>query len=57
MADHLRAALPDFPRAAPAEPSRLDRHRLADIVAARPPPRANRSNPRIIQQKLRTFRV
>jgi hypothetical protein len=53
----IRAALPDFQRAAPAEHPRLYRHLLADIVAARLPPRANHSNPRVVKQKMSNFRV
>lgn len=53
----IRAALPDFQRAAPAEHPRLYRHLLADIAAARLPLRANRSNPRVVKQKMTNFRV
>ncbi len=53
----IRAALPDFQRAAPAEHPRLSRQLLADIVAARLPARANRSNPRVVKQKMSNFRV
>ena len=53
----IRAALPDFQRAAPAEHPRLYRQLLADIVAARLPARDNRSNPRLVKQKMSNFTV
>lgn len=53
----LRAALPDFQRAAPTEHPRLYQHLLADVAAARLPARANRSNPRVVKQKMSNFRV
>ena len=53
----IREALPDFQRAAPAEHPRLYRHRLADIAADPLPPRANRSNPRVVKRKMSNFRV
>ncbi len=53
----VRDALPDFQRAAPREQPRLYRQLLADVVATRLPARANRSNPRVVKQKMRNFRV
>lgn len=53
----IHAALPDFQRAAPAEHARLYRQLLADVAAARLPMRANRSNPRVVKQKMSNFRV
>ncbi len=53
----IRDALPGFQRAAPAEQPRLYRQLLADVAAARLAPRANRSNPRVIKQKMSNFRV
>lgn len=53
----LRVALPDFQRAAPAEHPRPYRHLLADIVAACLPARDNRSNPRVVKQKMANFKV
>ncbi len=53
----IRVALPDFQRAAPREHPRLYRHLLTDVAAARLPARANRSNPRVVKQKMRNFRV
>jgi len=53
----LRDALPDFQRAAPAEQPRLYRQLLADVAATRLAPRANRSNPRVVKQKMSNCRV
>jgi hypothetical protein len=53
----IRAALPDFQRAAPSEHPRLYRQLLAEVAAARLPARANRSNPRVVTQKMSNFRV
>jgi len=53
----IRAALPDFQRAAPSEHPRLYRQHLADIAAVRLPARANRRNPRVVKQKMRNFHV
>ncbi len=53
----VRDALPDLQRAAPVEQPHLYRQLLADVVAARLPARANRSNPRVVQQKMSNFRV
>ncbi len=53
----IRAALPDFQRAAPREQPRLYRQLLADVAAAHLPARANRSNPRVVKQKMSNFRV
>ena len=53
----IRAALPDFQRAAPVEHPRLYRQLLADVAAARLPARDNRSNPRVVKQKMSNFQV
>jgi hypothetical protein len=53
----IRAALPDFQRAAPAEHPRLYRQLLADVAAARLPARDNRSNPRVVKRKMSNFKV
>ncbi len=53
----IRAALPDFQRAAPREHPRLYRQLLADVAAARLPARTNRSNPRVVKRKMSNFRV
>ncbi len=53
----IRAALPDFQRAAPREHPRLYRHLLTDVATAQLPARANRSNPRVVKQKMSNFRV
>ena len=53
----IRAALPDFQRAAPRECRRLYHHLLADVAAARLPARDNRSNPRVVKQKMSNFKV
>ena len=53
----LREALPDFQRFAPCAHPTLYRALLADIVAAKLPPRANRLNPRVVKQKMSNFRV
>jgi Insertion element 4 transposase N-terminal/Transposase DDE domain len=53
----IRTALPDFQRAAPAEHPRLYRQLLADVAAARLLARTNRSNPRVVKQKMGNFRV
>jgi hypothetical protein len=53
----IRAALPDFQRAAASAHPRLYRQLLADVAAARLPTRANRSNPRVVKQKMSNFRV
>ena len=53
----IRAALPDFQRAAPDEHPRLYRQLLADVATARLPARDNRSNPRVVKQKMANFQV
>jgi hypothetical protein len=53
----IREALPDFQRAAPAEHPRLYRRLLAEIAATPLPPRATRSNPRVVKRKMSNFRV
>jgi len=53
----IRAVLPEFQRDAPAEHPRLHQQRLADIAATHLPERPNRSNPRVVKQKMSDFRV
>jgi hypothetical protein len=53
----IRIALPEFHRTAPVDQPRLYRQLLADVVARPLPPRRNRSNPRVVKQKMSTFRV
>lgn len=53
----IREALPDFQRSAPADHGRIARRLLADLVAAKLPPRRNRSNPRVVKRKMSNFRV
>lgn len=53
----IREALPDFQRSAPCEHERILQRLLADVVAAKLPLRANRSNPRVVKRKMSTFRV
>jgi hypothetical protein len=53
----IRAALPDFQRAAPAEHPQLYRQLLADVAATRLPARDNRSNPRVVKRKMSNFKV
>jgi hypothetical protein len=53
----IREALPDFQRAAPAEHPRLHQQLLADVAAERLPERRDRSNPRVVKQKMANFRV
>jgi hypothetical protein len=53
----IRSALPEFHRTAPADHPRLYRQLLADVVARPLPPRRNRSNPRVVKQKMSNFRV
>lgn len=53
----IREALPDFQRSAPVEHRRISERLHADVVAAKLPPRANRSNPRVVKRKMSTFPV
>ncbi len=53
----IREALPDSQRAAPAEHPRRYRQLLTDVAAARLPERDNRSNPRVVKQKMANFQV
>jgi hypothetical protein len=49
--------LPLIRTTAPVDHPRLARQLLADIVAHPLPPRRNRSNPRVVKQKMSNFRV
>jgi hypothetical protein len=53
----IRLALPECHRTTPADQPRLYRQLLADIAARPLPPRRNRSNPRVVKQKMSNFRV
>jgi hypothetical protein len=53
----IRTALPELHRSAPTAHPRLYRQLLADVVASPLPPRRNRSTPRVVKQKMSTFRV
>lgn len=53
----IRAVLPDFQRAAPAEHPRLYRQLLVDIAAVRLSERRDRSNPRVVKRKMSNFKV
>ena len=53
----VRMALPECHRTAPADHPRLYRQLLADIAAQPLPPRRNRTNPRVVKQKMSNFRV
>lgn len=53
----IRTAVPELQRTAPADHPRLARQVLADLVARPLPPRRNRSNPRVVKQKMSNFRV
>jgi hypothetical protein len=53
----IRTALPELQRTAPTDHPRLYRQLLADIAAQPLPPRRNRSNPRVVKQKMSKFRV
>jgi hypothetical protein len=53
----IREALPDFQRTAPGDHPVIYQALLADIVAERLPPRANRINPRVVKRKMSKFRV
>jgi hypothetical protein len=53
----VREALPDFQRTAPSDHPLIYQALLADIVAERLPPRANRLNPRVVKQKMSSFPV
>ncbi len=53
----IRTTLPELHRTAPADHHRLYRQLLADIAACPLPPRRNRSNPRVVKQKMSPFRV
>jgi len=51
----LREALPDFQRYAPAAHPTITARLLAEIAATVLPPRANRSNPRVVKQRCSPF--
>jgi len=51
----VRTALPDLRRAGPRRRARLYRRLLAAIAAAPLPPRADRTNPRAVKQKMSNF--
>jgi hypothetical protein len=53
----IREARPDFQCTTPADHPIIYQALLADIVAERLPPRTNRINPRVVKQKMSTFRV
>jgi Insertion element 4 transposase N-terminal/Transposase DDE domain len=53
----IRATLPDFQRTAPCDHSTIYQAMLEDIVALKLPERRNRTNPRVVKQKMSNFRV
>lgn len=53
----IREMVPEAQRTAAADHPRLYRQLLADIVATPLPPRANRSNPRVVKRKMSNFGV
>jgi hypothetical protein len=53
----IRTTVPELQRTAPADQPRLYRQVLADLLARPLPRRRNRSNPRVVKQKMSNFRV
>jgi hypothetical protein len=53
----IRATLPDFQHFAPADHPAIYRAMLEDILALKLPERRNRTNPRVVKQKMSNFRV
>ena len=53
----IRATLPDFQRTAPCDHPTIYKAMLQDIVALKLPERRNRTNPRVVKQKMSSFRV
>lgn len=53
----IRATLPDFQRIASADHPTIYRAMLADIAAQKLPERRDRVNPRVVKQKMSSFRV
>jgi hypothetical protein len=53
----IRDALPEFHRSGPAAHPRLYRQLLRDVAATPLPPRRVRSYPRVVKQKMSSFRV
>jgi Insertion element 4 transposase N-terminal/Transposase DDE domain len=53
----IRTAVPELQRTAPADHPRLYRQLLADIARWPLPARRNRTNPRVVKQKMSNFRV
>jgi len=53
----IRTAVPELQRTAPADHARLYRQLLADLVRHPLPPRRTRSYPRVVKQKMSSFRV
>jgi hypothetical protein len=51
----VRTAVPDLQRASPCARHRLYRQLLADLAAGPLPPRTDRSNPRVVKQKMSNF--
>jgi hypothetical protein len=53
----IREMVPEMQRTAAADRARLYRQLLADVAARPLPPRANRSNPRVVKRKMSNFGV
>jgi hypothetical protein len=53
----IRATLPDFQRTAPSDHPTIYQAMLEDILALKLPERRNRTNPRVVKQKMSNFRV
>jgi hypothetical protein len=51
----IRVAISDFQLVAPADHARLYQRLLRDIAAGRLPPRAQRTNPRVVKRKMSKF--
>jgi hypothetical protein len=51
----IRSALDDFQLVAPTDHARLYQRLLRDIAACRLPPRAGRTNPRVVKRKMSKF--
>ena len=53
----IREMIPEAQRTAQADHPRLYQRLLEDVVATPLPPRANRSNPRVVKRKMSKFKV